>query len=779
MAQDLPTYVNRGQIQPGPLVSDAPVWNQVSQIFGKLEVQGAKEWGAEAGQQTGFKPIPIPGQAGEAFNQAALQANKFFVGADISKHMQELNAQYEQNIHGTQSISNYAHALNNYADQTLTKIPAQNQPYARLLIQHLGTQGLTDVQKKVTAQNNAAVSQHLHDEYQTYYNQMGNAARRGEQKSAAFFYQQIAQGLQTGVQSGVMKPLEALKYKQAAEKEFNIQHALGGFESLLTNPNDTPDALMKYKDDFMNSKGLDNVLSPEEREGVLRQMNALQSSRMRELGLGAAQLTQMSKNALMQAQGAGKVDPQLEATLQQNMSPAQWQEYQVNKGLAINRGTSLHEHQFDSIDTMKSEIARLKQPVTAEEAKSPHVANIVASRVQLSNQLHQALAAFQADPAAATRQDPTYQRMADHIDTNIISAEPGTPAYGTQTLQAAQKKDNLLLSLQKQRGLPQKDLGLLSQGEMSNVMNQIMTAPTLDDGSEMIQSLGARYGQNFGTVMNQLIKNNLPIYYQIIPGLEQFPDSAVHLSSIKMGLSPEMIKEVNNKIAPGDRTEIKQNVLVQSTPWLQTLTDPTQKLAYTNAMAQYASYLYYQGQYGAAGNETFSDAAQKAYQQIIGNRYQGFGATYRVPKYYVDDQGKLTPFNGEDVQSTMNVLQGRLNQQNLSEVQAANPAFRGVPLTSFGDEMRLGHWVSMANDSGYKFVSRSNNVQLRDASGRPIQFTMRDVYDNPQLASSVSRETFKRGIVGKVATTLMAPLPLGLTEDLKKVFSLADNQGGE
>jgi hypothetical protein len=776
MAQDLPRYINQGQIQPGPLVSSAPVWDQVSKIFGQFEVQGAKEWGAAAGQQPGFQPIALPGAAGQAFNQAALQANKFFVGADISKHMQELNAAYSQNIHGNQSVSNYAQALNSYANQALSKIPAQNQPYARLMIQHLGARGLQDVQKKVTAQNNAVVSQHLHDEYQTYYNEMGNAARRGDQKLAGFYYQQIHQGLETGAQSGIMKPMEVEKYKQAAQKEFNVQHALGGFESLLTNPNDNPDALMKYKDDFMNSKALDKVLSPEEREGVLRQMNALQKGRMRELGIGAAQLTQMSKNALTQAEAAGKVDPQLEATLEQNMSPAQWQEYQVNKGLAINRGTSLNEHRFDSIDTMKSEIANLKQPATAEEAKSPHVANIVASRFQLSNQLHKALAAFQADPAGTTRQDPTYQRMADQIDTNIISADPGTPGYATQTLQAAQKKDSLLLSLEQQRGLPKKDLGLLSQGEMSNVMNQIMQAPTLDDGSEMIQSLGARYGQNFGTVMNQMMKAGLPMYYQIIPGLEQFPDSAPHLSSIKMGLSPEMVKEVNNKVVPADRTEIKQNVLVQSTPWLQTLTDPTQKLAYTNAIAQYASYLYYQGQYGMGGNETFADAAQKAYQQIIGNRYQGFGATYRVPKYYVDDQGKLTPFNGEDVQSAMNIFQDRLNQQNLADVQAANPAFRGVPLTSFGDEMRLGHWVSMANDSGYKFVSRSNNVQLRDASGQPIQFTMKDIYDNPHLASIVSRETSSRSFGKRAARTFLSTiLPLGVTEDVNKVFNLESN----
>lgn len=791
MAQDLPTYVNRGQIQPGPLVSDAPVWNQVSQIFGKLEVQGAKEWGAEAGQQTGFKPIPIPGQAGEAFNQAALQANKFFVGADISKHMQELNAQYEQNIHGTQSISNYAHALNNYADQTLTKIPAQNQPYARLLIQHLGTQGLTDVQKKVTAQNNAAVSLNLANEYQTYYNQMGNAARRGEQKSAAFFYQQIAQGLQTGVQSGVMKPLEALKYKQAAEKEFNVQHALGGFESLLTNPNDTPDALMKYKDDFMSSKALDNVLSPEEREGVLRQMNALQSSRMRELGLGAAQLTQMSKNALLQYEATGKADPQLEATLEQNMSPAQWQEYQVNKGLAINRGTSLHEHQFDSIDTMKAEIASLKKPATAEEAESPHVANIVASRFLLSNQLHQQLAAFQADPAGTTRSDPTYQRMADQIDTNTITAGPGEPNFGTQTLQAAQKKDSLLLSLEQQRGLPSKDLGLLSKGELSNVMNQLTQSQTLDEGAQMIQSLGSRYGQHFGTVMQQLIKAGLPMYYQIIPGLEQLPDSAVHLSSIKMGLSPDMTKEVNSKVAPADRAEIRQNVLLAMTPWLKTLSDPVQKKAYTNAVSQYASYLYYQGQYGMGDNETFSDAAANAYQQIMGNRYQDFGGTYRIPKYYVNGQGQLTPFNAADVVSMMNIVKRQLHQQSelkdfhmgldkwdMTDLQEKNPAFSDVPLTSFADEMQLGYWRSTANDAGYQYVSRSNGIPMRDSKGKLIQFSIKSLYENPELAKEVSRETYKRSFAAKLEKTA-EPLGFKFAREVRNLITGHNNEGTE
>jgi len=111
-----------------------------SQSFIQAQTQKAETAGELAGLNPAFVPTTGGGAAQQAFNQAALQTNKQMVGTDITlKSAQFRQNAIENNPDAAVALSNYNSSMQQYAQQTLNNVPAQNRAFAQnMLTYHTG-----------------------------------------------------------------------------------------------------------------------------------------------------------------------------------------------------------------------------------------------------------------------------------------------------------------------------------------------------------------------------------------------------------------------------------------------------------------------------------------------------------------------------------------------------------------------------------------------------------------------------------------------------------------
>jgi hypothetical protein len=237
MAIKLPTFDNVTPIQGGQVVSSAPQFAEAQKVVGNLADivnknlqrkadSEAIAQGSLAGENIGFKRTTGFGRATEIYNQAALRSNKYALAADIGNKMSSLGNELGQNVKGNQTLDEFRARAQGYSNGLLASVPAENQEYAKNLLQSHAANQLKVLQNKVNKQNNELAFVDFYKNQQANTDLMSNAAFNGNGPQAIHYKILLHQKVSDGIRAGWLTPVQAKQANLDVDKSFNTNRLL-------------------------------------------------------------------------------------------------------------------------------------------------------------------------------------------------------------------------------------------------------------------------------------------------------------------------------------------------------------------------------------------------------------------------------------------------------------------------------------------------------------------------------------------------------------------------
>ncbi|MDG2688745.1 hypothetical protein [Vibrio parahaemolyticus] len=275
---------------------------------------------------------------------------------------------------------------------------------------------------------------------------------------------------------------------------------------------------------------------------------------------------------------------------------------------------------------------------------------------------------------------------------------------------------------QERLGVPPGMTRILDKDSAKNIVMKYNQGG--EGAASLIENLKTQYGQYFPQVMKDLYKEKLPANVSTVAVLGDSP-AATYLSeadrigfkTLKENIGNDNYKEVQtnvNGLLDGDYLDSVIGLANQSTIKKQ-ITTSVETLA-----------MYYMDNGLADGS---SDAADKAFKEIISDRYQfrqsgdtfGLGGnTYRVPNEINGKQPNVDVIDG--------ALDGILDLvPKMSLMAPADPRIQNDEMREKVYKRRLHpRWLTRGDDAGVELVDQ-NNVPVLTVDGRKIFYSWDDL----------------------------------------------------
>lgn len=729
-------YTSQQPIQPGPLATNEPIWNDISDTFSNLATQEGEKAGAVAGLQPNYTPGIAFTKAGAAFQDAAIKTHTMLLTTDVSQHVNSITQDIGQNFHGQSSLQEYNTRLKAYSDNVLQNTPAQSLPTVQAYLMKEGATGYNSLQNKLIKQQNALATSDQSNIFQSNVNDISNTAYNGDRATALVKEAKLEAAIKNSITTGTIGDAKSADLLiQNARKAVVNQYALGRFNELINNPQTTSDQINKYFDDYQKAgdKQYPNWTSADERATVVNKMQALLKAKNRQTGPSQQEKSDTIKNMIYDAKNGADTSlfaPTL-ARLQPNMPDYDFQSLQQQIAGASLLHSEYQLNRFDPRGKQMQTISTLLDPTGKTRDEYNHDS-------ELANMLQSNLKKLDSDPVSVLADDPALQKDADSIKLTTITANPETDpqAYNDQLMQYNAKMTSRMLNYQKQMGLTGAQLKVfgVSNGELSNTASAIINAKTIDDSLSIIQGLQNQVGaENLPYAIGQLMAKgpnggNVPVSYFLMAGLQNIPEAAPYAAQIKSAMSPAGIA-LTKSIDPSDVSDLQAAVQDQLSSWVSSAYsfngDSAQYINdYQNAVLQYAKVLYLSDP-NDQGN--MNKASQDAANRLILSRYakDGINDDYRVPKFDENNQ----PLDPNAVEALMQVSNSAL-ESKIPAIYAANQnKINYQSESNFADAVQQGHWKNMPLDLGWIRVTK-DGIPIVDAKGNDITIGINEV-NNP------------------------------------------------
>jgi hypothetical protein len=320
--------------------------------------------------------------------------------------------------------------------------------------------------------------------------------------------------------------------------------------------------------------------------------------------------------------------------------------------------------------------------------------------------IQQARSDRDADPAGyAIRYLPAVQ---DAYRT--LGAALSDPTVSPADRAAAARDYAVKQNIEQQRvGVAPEDVKLLPQSYVDAFNKSVTTAANADDATARVALIGrvqqeaAQWGDAWPQVMRQLAPGSQPMVRAIAAGAD--PNAMTRLLSLGKDEKPaELLKQQSETKA----SDLTKNIDSAMAPFLGSLVGRQRDRDFTGYynMATQLGALYVRDGMGAP------EAAQKAFNDLVGNRYD-FRDSYRIPK-----SSGVSP---DDVQAGAFAARTRLDSFNVK------PAIDDIGLgeTNTADSLqkfgRDGRWVTSPDQSGLNLAYGDKFVRTND--GAPLKLT--------------------------------------------------------
>lgn len=704
----IPRYDSTLGIQPGSLIDNESVFDSAGKLFGNIQskesqafeqsqIHTAEQKGAVAGDQPNFKPDSGGGAATEAFNQAALTANKYVLGADVIKNSNSIYNQVSQKIDNN-TIPNFNASFQGFSDGVLKNAPEENVPYLKNILAQQYNNGLNKLQKQMNVQNQSMQQYMIDQTTQTYANEATNSAREGNKNGSVSYLAQHQQMIHDAVQNGLMTPGQGALALQQARQQTQEQGIIHDYETALQEGKGD-----EFIQRFQKSTQYDKILSPSQKDVLVNNLLKLRSQQLAESGITKQKIAQMKNDAITQASNGvtpdssnlnliRESDPDNYGLFQQKLNDASWQ----------HSVTSVYR--YAPLSQMDTAITQLKRTPPEEELKQSGISGELQTRQKASDQIQKYKQEFLKDPAGFTKNDPAY-----------LSYQKEYSQYGMGSPVEA------LIDIQKLRGIPQSKIRVMSNDYAAQVTQSIIQLPAAQQIAAL-NEVQKEYQQYTPIAMRDLARAGLPISSQILIGMDSNPQSLQRIPDAINALeTPD--KELSSNISGiSDVKKIPQYVNSALNPYFNTINGyngniQSGRANITSQVTKFAKYLVSQ-----KGMDPQA-ASKEAANTMINNNYdyQSYnGQHFRIPVQYQN--------NSENINNAaLGYFETHINASNdlrippYFRMQFSNLPEAMVKQRYKDSLVTNGYYVTNTDDNGLIFVD-ANGVPVKTQDGQEFSF---------------------------------------------------------
>lgn len=713
MANELPQYQSQEQIRPAPIANASEPFNRLSSLLDTYSTKRmaerqqivnmqAAEQGEAAGYNLNYQPATGGSQADMYYNKAARQANRLAVGADISANISRIKSGIinSPTFNPQTASQEFAHAVQGYSDGLLSNIPKSNQTYAQNILKYHAAEADNQIASHVAGATKASLFVDGYQINEQFLTGAKDAAFKGDEKGAAVMFGQLRQNVELGVQSGIYSPGYAARLLQDGHKELIFNTYLGQAQRAIDDGK-IDDFYKSFKKHDFTKDGLNET---EWKSLNARVFGLVQTARRGEEMNGKSLELGIADNVARASQGK-ELDPSVEQQIA--LYPEKKKQYDA----AIDSAKLTYSATQGLHDTPIEQRPDIMANFVPDPKKEGYAKQLVAYN-QIQKISAQQIALMETDPVAYTQQSPLYNA--------IFSRFQQTKDFN------AYNKD--ILAYQSSVGVQPEKQRVMSNAQAAGLVSKIKSSD-YDTGLNQLKQLQASYGKYMPIAMKSLTAQGLPKTYNMLLGMQDIPKSAPAVPDAVQAFSLAEGK------VPGGKGNELETLFKNSGKDAQTLSSSVQKniqgwLDNTNAysamsgesQAEYIAGVTNLAKFYASKGDNEKDAAKKAYDALIGNKYSAIEGTYRVP------QG-ISP---DVVRFTLNEKDKELSSFNFQELRTANPYLSKQYLDerNFKDAIIKGHWVSMPDDSGWARVD-VNGMPVKDKQGNLFKVTNQDLFSPP------------------------------------------------
>lgn len=416
--------------------------------------------------------------------------------------------------------------------------------------------------------------------------------------------------------------------------------------------------------------------------------------------------------------------------------PVEFAKYdtQVQTGRAVAGMATMTPEQRDAT------VASLKpQPGDPQFALKAHAEDVAQqARNQLELQANKDPAGFAASTLPASKD--AYAALSTTLANPTASAD--------DRAQAAQIFASRALMEENKFGLPDDAQRILPAGYVETFKRAIATAANSDDAQARtgliarVQQEAAMWGPYWPQVMRELAPQTQPMVRAIAAGAD--PVAMTRLLSLSKDENPAKLLKEQSETKANDLTKAVDTAMA---PFLGTLVGRQRDRDYTGYydMATKLGALYVRDGMSA------SDAAQKAFTDLIGGRYD-FRDTYRIPK--------SAGVDADAVQAGAQAARLSLGDFDVSPAVDDIGIGAGNAEDSFKKFGRDGRWVTAPDQSGLNLAYGDKFVRTNDGKPLLLPWAKLTELGGDVRAREAAEASTPPQLLGILGTSLQGPMTL-------------------
>lgn len=678
----------------------------------KQQVQRATALGAQAGEQPGQLTLPTgTGIAQQAFNQAALQANKTMLGTDIILKTAQLRQNaVEQNPDAAQALAQFNADSQQYINNLLPNVPEQNRAFAtNFMAAHIG-------QAQIALQQNLIKQQRIKGNAQfmvsdaAFQNDINNSINNINWNTTPEQVQQQIDAvgsknaqrentIQLAEEAQLITPKEATRLLLQNRQSFVNNLTISQFQSALRD--NRGDEFLKQVENNQLTR-LDSI-SPIQRSQLVSQLLTVQKQFENTQGVNRTVLNQQMNQEIKTIQSTGKpLNTNLittvghvfgESRAQQFVQDASDASFQHDRSLPII---------LSPINQQQALLNQLKPQDTDAPDFDRAMKNFNSINSLVSSANHQIdqdkVKYFQNSPAVVSAANTLASQLNSGVDFNQLQSigyKPNTPNPLQQ-----------LVAAQIIHGIPLDNTSILSVPEAQGLVGQIKSMP-IPQQVQFLQQLGNLWGPNLSSIgYRDLVKlGKLPSQSQFLIGMNPNDPRIIEVSA---GLN---LPDSENKFKKVDLTNDSQ-VGSDMTNYIQSLQGfkSPKTASYINNIKQYVGKVA--SAFSAEGEDDNTATTHAA--ETIADRFNYTsigGQTIAVPKAISLDA--VTRY-AKDQESILPALKYKIPVSLQGTRNAATLYFKTV--------IQPGHWATNASNTGLVWIDK-NGIPALDSDGHMVGFT--------------------------------------------------------
>jgi len=775
MSRGIPRFKATQQITPAPTSEVAGGAQSLTQLGQRIQTLGSQQLvktavtkataaGELAGINPDFKLERFGGLAGDAFNKAALQANRTMLGTDVILNTERLK------IEATDSSPDAAVALNNfnqsaqqYGEKLINQTPSANKGYIQNMLNfHVGSAQnvmLQNIHKqqviKGAAQwlqsDNAYKASTIQALNNINFNQPKEEVQKGIAAAGAMLVERN-KATELAAEGGFIKEKTARLQKLDNQQQFNIEAITAQFRSKLQEGGEAPQKFIQSVEDASLKgptagplKGMDITQRNKLANLLLSEQKKFKNAKLQS-NFMVNQAFKDEQERVLNGATPNKVVRDAYLTAFPDRGPFYDTQIQVNQEISQNVPV-LNESSFIEQDKL----------INSLKPRDPNAKNFVplehiwkGTRIKMDQENHD----YKADKVKWAASNPSVVAALNHKAQQLKSGVNFDLMQSNGIKPMSVNPIDQIEVTQIMKGTPVSEISVMTDASANNVANMIHST-SIGTGIKIqkLDDLRDTYGDHYTQLMQQLVRDDK------VSSMETFltavspndPDASVIDQAINV--SPKILKDQIDKARLKDYETLTTAPLVTGQPGFFARHIFRRTVENNPEMDNFIqSHL----EFNANGTDTFlgnvktftdhvalsmmvknhslsaADALKNAKKLIAGkfNYTLMGGKTQRIPKQFAPDAVTTYAKDYEKRLKDFPFPPGKF--------QNGDPMSRTENLKG---SILPGGYVANGGNDGWQWV-REDGTLLRDGNGQPFGFKFKDAIHNAPISiADLHKET--------------------------------------